>query len=81
MVLSQVQLFEPERHLGWTGTLYTAKAIHIWQLTPEPGGRTLVRVDESLEGPLVALFYPSSELVKDDQGWLMDLKKAAEGHP
>jgi uncharacterized protein YndB with AHSA1/START domain len=39
---SQVQLFEPEHRLSWTGTALTAKAVHVWELEPEPGNQTLL---------------------------------------
>lgn len=77
---SQVQLFEPEQKLGWTGTALTAKAIHIWELRGEPGGRTLVIVKESMEGPGLAIFYSSKDLTQADRDWLLALKRATEGN-
>ena len=75
---SQVQLFEPERRLGWTGAAYTAKAVHVWTLTREPDGFTRVAIDESMDGPLMATLFSSTKLVEADQAWLAALKKAAE---
>jgi uncharacterized protein YndB with AHSA1/START domain len=75
---SQVQLIEAERRLSWTGTALTAKAIHVWELTPEPGGRTLVTVKESMDGPFMAQMYPSEKLADADTKWLQALKVAAE---
>jgi uncharacterized protein YndB with AHSA1/START domain len=49
---SQVQLFEPERRLSWTGKALTAKAIHVWELQPLAGDRTLLTMKESMDGPL-----------------------------
>jgi uncharacterized protein YndB with AHSA1/START domain len=77
-IRSQVQLFEPERRLSWTGTAMTAKAIHVWELKPEPGNRTLVIMKESLDGPLMTKFYSSQELGRADNEWLLALKRAAE---
>ncbi len=79
-VQSQVQLFEPERRLAWTGTALTVKAVHLWELTPEPGGHTLVTIQESLDGPLLAKLYSSQQLAEANQAWLASLKKAAEKH-
>ncbi len=75
---SQVQLFEPKRSLGWTGTAYTAKAVHVWKLTPEPDGSTRVSIDESMDGPLMATLFSSKKLIEADQAWLAALKKATE---
>jgi uncharacterized protein YndB with AHSA1/START domain len=77
-VHSQVQLFEPERRLCWTGTAFTAKAIHEWDLTPAPGGHTLVAINESMDGPLMARLFSSQKLAESGAAWLSSLKKAAE---
>jgi len=79
-VYSKVQLFEPERRLCWTGTALTAKAIHAWELTPAPGGHTLVAINESMDGPLMAKLYSSQQLAESAHAWLARLKKAAEPH-
>ena len=77
-VHSQVQLFQPEQRLGWTGTAYTAKAVHLWTLTPEADGHTLVTVNESMDGFLMARFFSSEELAHAASEWLSRLKIAAE---
>jgi uncharacterized protein YndB with AHSA1/START domain len=77
-VSSEVQLFEPERRLIWTGTAFTAKAIHKWELSPEPGGHTLVTIDESMDGPLMSKLYSSQKLAEAANEWLTYLKKSAE---
>lgn len=78
---SQVQLFEPEHRLSWTGTALTAKAVHVWELKPEPGNQTLLTMKESMDGPWMAKIYPSKELAEADTEWLTALKRAAEGTP
>lgn len=78
---SQVQLFEPERRLSWTGTALTAKAVHVWLLAPGPDGGTTVTVNESMDGPLMKELYPSAKLFEADKDWLSALKKAAEAKP
>lgn len=75
---SQVQLFEPERRLAWTGTALTAKAIHVWQLEPIPQGHTMVTVRESMDGPFLAQLFSSRKLAEADTEWLASLKHAAE---
>jgi uncharacterized protein YndB with AHSA1/START domain len=75
---SQVQLFEPERCLSWTGKALTAKAIHVWELQPESGGRTLLMMKESMDGLLMAKLYPSAKLAEADREWVAALKQTAE---
>ena len=70
-IRSQVQLFDPERRLGWTGTAFTAKAIHIWELRPAGEGQTSVTVKESMDGPLMKHLFPSRKLVQTDTDWLL----------
>jgi uncharacterized protein YndB with AHSA1/START domain len=77
-VHSEVQLFEPGRRLAWTRTAFTAKAIHAWVLRPSAGGGTVVTVDESMDGPLMAQMFSSEKLAASDRDWLGYLKKAAE---
>ena len=77
---SQVQLFEPERRLGWSGTAWTAEAVHLWELQPQPGNQTLLIMKESLGGPWMSKLFPSQQLAEADIEWLAALKWAAEGH-
>ena len=79
-ISSQVQLCEPNHRLAWTGTALSAKAIHVWELNPGRNGQTIVRVQESMEGPLLARFISSTELADADRRWLYALKAAAEQH-
>lgn len=75
---SKIAVVQPQERLVWTGTAYGAKAIHAWTLERLPGGRTLVKTDESMDGFLLSLFYSSGKLKEGDQRWLDDLKLAAE---
>jgi len=76
--IRQVQLDEPEYRLGWTGTALTIKAVHIWELKDVSPSRTLVTMKESMDGPWIAKFYPSQQLIAADRNWLATLKQAAE---
>ena len=80
-ITSRVQLAETNRRLAWTGTAFSAKAVHVWELDSGPGGQTIVRMQESLDGPFIAHFVSSTELVEADTEWLAALKKVAEQHP
>jgi hypothetical protein len=77
-ISSQVQLFEPERRLSWTGTAMTAKAAHVWELKPASGNQTLLTMKESMDGPLMAQMYSSQKLTEAANEWLAALKQAAE---
>lgn len=79
-IQSQVQLFEPERRLAWTGTAFTARAVHLWELTPSGNNQTDVTVKESMSGFLIKQLFPSSKLMESDKEWLTALKRAAELH-
>ena len=78
---SQVQLVEPLHRLSWTGTAFTAKAIHVWELAPQPNGGTKVTVNESMDGPLMKILFSSTELTEADSDWLTSLKREAEQKP
>ena len=75
---SQVQLYEPEHRLGWTGTAMVTKAAHIWELKGESPDRTLVTMKESMDGPWMAKIYPSAKLTEAGRSWLVALKQAVE---
>jgi hypothetical protein len=77
-VHSKLALVEPYTRLSWTGNVFNAHAIHVWTLEPLPGGRTLVKTDESLNGFLLSFMYSSDDLAKSHQVWLNSLKRKAE---
>jgi uncharacterized protein YndB with AHSA1/START domain len=78
---SQVQLFEPETRLAWTGSAMSAKAIHVWQLQEVAGNRTRVLMTESMDGPLMSRLFPQDKLSAASMQWLVALKNAAELAP
>jgi len=77
---SRIALVHPDKQLAWTGTTFGAKAIHVWNLQPLPGGGTLVKTEESLDGFLLRLklFYSSKDLANSHQLWLEALKHKTE---
>lgn len=77
-IASQVQLFEPQTRLAWTGSAMSAKAIHVWQLQEVPGDRTRVLMKESMDGPLMSRLFPQDKLNDAGMQWLVALKHAAE---
>ena len=78
LIHSHVVLVQPFQELVWTGVAYRAKAIHVWELEQLPGGRTLVKTRESMDGPLLTVFFSSQKLKANHKHWLMALKTAAE---
>jgi uncharacterized protein YndB with AHSA1/START domain len=80
-IQSQVQLFEPETWLAWTGSAMSAKAIHVWQLKEVAGDRTRVLMKESMDGPLMSRLFPQDKLSAAGMEWLVALKRAAEPAP
>lgn len=80
---STLHTIEPNTHMGWTGKAFGIYAIHNWTLT-ESDGRTMVKVEESMEGFFAKLFKKSfnKSLEKGMQNWLDLLKFESEknGH-
>jgi hypothetical protein len=77
-IKSRLALVVPNTDLGWTGTAFGAKAIHIWHLKAPEEGKTLVGTEESMSGFLVRIFYSSKDLEKSQREWLEALKRASE---
>jgi uncharacterized protein YndB with AHSA1/START domain len=77
-IKSRLALVEPNQRLAWTGSAMGAHAIHVWNLERLPGGGTRVKVDESMSGLLLTLFYSSKDLEAADQLWLDRLKQQSE---
>jgi uncharacterized protein YndB with AHSA1/START domain len=69
----------PFNQFGWTGKAIGVFAIHNWTVT-ELDGKTIIQVDESMEGFLAGLFKKSfnKNLEKGMQTWLDLLKKECE---
>ena len=78
LIKSRFALVEPDARLSWTGTSMNAHAIHQWKLERIAGGKTHVRVDESMSGFPIMVFYSSKDLQESDQFWLDRLKQEAE---
>lgn len=67
------------RAFGWSGVTFGGSAIHNWYLEHK-NGSTLVKVEESMEGWLVALFKKkmNKDLASDMVFWLEQLKNKSE---
>lgn len=78
-IRSTLHTVEPVNCFGWTGKTFGLFAIHNWTLS-ETNGRTVVRVEESMEGFFAQLFRKSfnRSLLVGMQNWLNLLKKECE---
>jgi uncharacterized protein YndB with AHSA1/START domain len=78
-ITSVLHTVEPNKSIGWTGKSYGIKAVHNWTLQ-ESNGKTIVRVEESMEGFLARLFKKSfnKDLEKGMLHWLELLKQKSE---
>lgn len=77
-IRSRIALAEPNARLAWTGKAMMARAVHVWRLERVSGNKTLVKVDESMSGFALTLFYSSKDLESSDRLWLNRLKTAVE---
>ncbi|AXL93012.1 hypothetical protein C4J65_35660 [Streptomyces sp. CB09001] len=78
-IRSTLAVVEPQQELCWTGVLAGTRAVHRFRLTSLDGGRaTEVLSEESIGGPLIALYFPSAKLRTVLQNWLAALKSTAE---
>ena len=76
---SRIHTAIPQSSFGWTGTTFGARAIHNWTFE-EKGNKTIVRVEESLQGAFPKLFrsYFQKNLSAGVANSLKELKAAAE---
>ncbi|GAA3134849.1 SRPBCC family protein [Streptomyces rectiviolaceus] len=77
-IKSTMAVVDPEHELCWTGLLAGTRAVHRFRLTRLPDGGTEVYSEESIGGPLLALYYSSERLEQVLHDWLWALKKTAE---
>jgi len=77
-ISSQLAAVKPGELLAWTGSVSTAKAVHVWRfLSPTPN-TTEVDVEETMDGFLLTWFYGQKDLDAEMARSLDNLKKAAE---
>jgi len=75
---SHVAMLIPDRAVAWTGRASIAKAAHVITLQALDAFHTRVVSTESMDGPLLSLFYSSRDLQESEDRLLQSLKKAAE---
>jgi hypothetical protein len=76
---STLNSVETNKKVAWSGPAFGAFAIHTWSFR-SVNGKTLVEVNESMEGWLVNLFKSKFQLGLDTsiERWLNDLKSESE---
>lgn len=78
VIHSRIALFAPPNAVAWTGRAATARAIHVFVLTPLGPNRTKVESRESMDGFLITWFYDSAALQKSEETLLRNLANAAQ---
>jgi uncharacterized protein YndB with AHSA1/START domain len=78
-IRSTIHTAEPYSKIGWSGVAFGAFAIHNWTFTLSQG-KTIVTVEESMEGWLVSLMQKKFQkgLEESLQIWLRNLKAQVE---
>lgn len=76
---SCIHTSKPNKEFGWTGVTFGASAIHNWKFA-EKGNKTIVNVEESLQGVFPKFFkgFFQKELDKGVLTNLEELKTASE---
>lgn len=75
--LSTFRMIKKPEVLSWTAGTIGLKSIHVWTLEATDSDRTIVTVDESLQG-FRTLFYSHQKLHSTLLNWLEYLKQRAE---
>jgi uncharacterized protein YndB with AHSA1/START domain len=76
---SKLEVVDPPREIGWTGTTMGIRAIHVFHFVPSANG-TVVRSEESWDGILANIFpgFSSRTIDKTINNVLAHLKTEAE---
>jgi uncharacterized protein YndB with AHSA1/START domain len=77
-ISSQLAAVKPGELVAWTGSVSTAKAVHIWRFSSPTPETTEVDVEETMDGFLLTWFYGQKELDAEMARSLANLKSAAE---
>jgi uncharacterized protein YndB with AHSA1/START domain len=76
---STLQVVDPPREIGWTGTTMGIRAVHVFRFEPSNGG-TIARSEESWDGLVARVFkcFSKKSLEKAITRVLASLKAEAE---
>lgn len=78
-ITSTIGELVPQRRIAWGGRAHGIDGLHVWTLTPQPGG-VLVRTEESWDGEPVRADPGNlrAALTASLRDWLSALRKTAE---
>ncbi len=77
-ISSRLAAVKPNELLAWTGSVSTAKAVHVWRFSSPTPETTKVDVEETMDGFLLTWFYRQKDLDAEMARSLASLKRAAE---
>jgi uncharacterized membrane protein len=77
-ISSELAAVTPNELVAWTGSVSTAKAVHVWRFSSPTPDTTQVDVEETMDGFLLTWFYGQKDLDAEMTRSLANLKKAAE---
>jgi uncharacterized protein YndB with AHSA1/START domain len=77
-ISTQLAAVRPGELVAWTGSVSTAKAVHVWRLSSPSPETTVVDVEETMDGFLLTWFYGQKDLDAEMTRSLANLKQAAE---
>lgn len=77
-ISSELAAVTPNELCAWTGSVSTAKAVHVWRFSSPTPETTQVDVEETMDGFLLTWFYGQRDLDAEMTRSLANLKKAAE---
>jgi uncharacterized membrane protein len=77
-ISSRVAMLMPDRAVSWTGRASMAKAIHVITFQTLDASHTRIVSSESMDGPLLSMFYSSHDLKVSEDRLLQNLKAASE---
>jgi hypothetical protein len=77
-ISSKLAVVRPPELLAWTGSVATAKAIHVWRLSAPTPETTRVEVEETMDGFLLTWFYGRKDIEAEIARSLDNLRKASE---
>jgi len=81
-IQTQIEVFEPPRRLGWSGSGLGWEAYHAWRIDERDGGCHLL-TEETQRGvvPTLLGWYLRPQLLEEHQRWLEGLADRAAGGP
>jgi uncharacterized protein YndB with AHSA1/START domain len=77
-ITSQLAAVRRDELIAWTGSVATAKAVHVWRFSSPTPDTTRVDVEETMDGFLLTWFYGQKDLDAEMTRSLEHLRQTAE---